>query len=195
MAKVGQLNQDGWDKWVATCPPIVQELCRKYPPDRLYRMKSTGQRVTLLAYSEDGTVRVDIRGDFNALAFDRSVFGVSANDLEECDLPGVDEVTGTMLTDPKHVDTFIEMLREMGGFTRATSECNNWELLAPIMEEERIAAVAKLFSVSTWGPSQTGAAQCQESPYQNNYQDGRQSAGPEQSLFGLIHDHGKVTKS
>ena len=83
MAKIAELiDQAGWEEWVSTRPPIVQELCRKYPPDRLYLLNPSGQRVTIVSYSEDGSVTVNVSGLF----LDREVFGIDPNDLEECDL-------------------------------------------------------------------------------------------------------------
>ena len=46
-----------WNDWIDSKPRVIQDLCRKYPPDKLYRLKTTGQKVTLASYSEDGTVR------------------------------------------------------------------------------------------------------------------------------------------
>jgi hypothetical protein len=112
MAKIAVIDEKGWNDWVATRPPEVQELCRRLPPDRLYRMKSTGQRVTLLSYSENGTVRVSVSGDYNFVTFERQVFGVNADDLEECDLPGPSELTGALLTEPEVIDEFIDSQRD-----------------------------------------------------------------------------------
>ena len=70
-------------------------------------MKSTGQRVTLVSYGEDGTLRVLVSGQYNCIVFDREVFGIAADDLEECDLPGADEMTGTLLTEEAEVDSFL----------------------------------------------------------------------------------------
>ena len=69
MAKIAELNAEGWREWVATRPPAVQDLCRRYPPDRLYRMQPTGSRVTLVSYSESGTVTVRVSGDWNLTTF------------------------------------------------------------------------------------------------------------------------------
>jgi hypothetical protein len=111
VAKVRELDEAAWAKWVATRPECVQELCRLLPPDRLYKMKSTGQRVTLHSYSEDGTVTVDVTADYNFLTFERQVFGISADDLEECDLPGPSELTGALLTEPEEIEEFGEAWR------------------------------------------------------------------------------------
>ena len=87
MATIAKLiDPAGWNEWVSTRPPVVQDLCRRYPPDRLYVLKTTGKRVTILAYSEDGTVIVDVSAQWNNnLLVERVVFGVAPNNLEECD--------------------------------------------------------------------------------------------------------------
>jgi len=99
MAKVVDIDPKELEEWLATRPLIIRELAAKCPPDRLYRMKSTGQRVTIVAYSEAGTVRVNVTGQFNVVTVERSVSGVSVDDLEECDLPTPGEKVGAVLTD------------------------------------------------------------------------------------------------
>jgi hypothetical protein len=98
MAIVRALNQVAWAEWVASRPPGIQTMCEKWPPDRLYRMEPTGQRVLLHSYEEDGTVTVDILGTFNALVCERRVFGIDPASLTECDLPTDNEVVGALLT-------------------------------------------------------------------------------------------------
>lgn len=111
MAKVHELDETAWNEWVKTRPDVVRAVCERLPPDRLYRMKSTGSRVTLYSYSEDGTVTVDITGEYNAHVMDRQVFGIDPDDLQECDLPGADEPLGTLLTDDADVEAYIDMVR------------------------------------------------------------------------------------
>ena len=113
MAKIAELkDQDGWDEWVSTRPPVVRDLCKRYPPDRLYLMRPTGQRVTILAYSEDGTVRVDVSAQWNCLIFERQVFGIDPGDLEECELPNETELTGAAITEEEDVKAFCKMLHD-----------------------------------------------------------------------------------
>ena len=113
MAKIKEIvDQAAWDAWVASRPPVVQELCALLPPDRLYLLKTSGHRVTLLSYSEDRTVTVAVTGAFNALTFERQVFGIKPEDLEECDLPGDDEPLGAILTEREDVDAFIDAVRQ-----------------------------------------------------------------------------------
>jgi hypothetical protein len=111
VAKISQLNEAEWEKWVKTRPPVVRAVCEKLPPDRLYRLKSTGARVTLYSYSEDGTVTVDISGTYNALVFERQVFGISPDDLEECDLPVEGEPLGVLLQTEEEIDACIDLIR------------------------------------------------------------------------------------
>lgn len=113
MAKIAELtNQASWDEWVSTRPPVVLDLCKRYPPDRLYLMKSTGHRVTILAYNENGTVRVDISGQWNCLIFEREVFGIDPNDLEECEIPNETEITGVAITEEENVKVFCKILHD-----------------------------------------------------------------------------------
>ena len=87
-----------WSRWLAKRPPAIRTLIEQYPPNRLYQM-ADGHRVTIQGYREDGTVTVDVSGEFNLVAFERSVFGVDPAELVECDLPDPDELLGALLTD------------------------------------------------------------------------------------------------
>jgi hypothetical protein len=104
-------QERGWRKWVKSRPPVVRAMAERFEPWSLYRMKSTGQRVTMCSFSEDGTLTVAVTGQFNHVMFDRQVFGVSPDDLEPCDLP-VDEMTGTVLTNDE-VEANIDVMRVM----------------------------------------------------------------------------------
>lgn len=111
MAVIAELDEVVWREWLATRPEIVQEMAAKYPPNKLYRINS-GHRVTLLSYCEDGTVSVNVSGQYNAVVFDRNVFGVPAVELVECDLPGDDEPCGVMLTEEADIQAHCEAFRE-----------------------------------------------------------------------------------
>lgn len=99
MADIGSPNIAAWREWVAECPPSVQKVCERIVPWKLYRMKSTGHRVTVYSYDEnmDGTItlKVDVTGTYNLVAFERRVFGVAPESIEECDLPSPDELLGS----------------------------------------------------------------------------------------------------
>ena len=97
MAKLYEFTEDqskAWQEWVATRPPVIQKMCERLAPNRLYRLNSSGHRVTVYSFSEDGTVTVDVSGKYNALFCDRRVFGIKPEDLEECGLPGPEECIG-----------------------------------------------------------------------------------------------------
>lgn len=84
--------QAQWDEWLASRPAVIQEMATRAKPNVLYRIKKTDQRVYMHSYNEDGTVTVNITGEFNPLykalpVLERRVFGVAIDDLEECDLP------------------------------------------------------------------------------------------------------------
>jgi hypothetical protein len=115
MAELFELDRAAWDEWVATRPKVIQDMCATIKPNRLYRMKSTGHRVTVYSLSEDGTVTVDVTGEFNAVVMERRVFGVAASDLEECELPGPDEVVGALLQEPTERLAFINARRAENG--------------------------------------------------------------------------------
>lgn len=87
MAKFAELNMQAWQEWVEGRPPQVKAMCEKWPPDRLYRMESTKQVVTIASYAESGTVRVNVLPEYNFCLFPLEVFGVDPNDLHECDIP------------------------------------------------------------------------------------------------------------
>ena len=113
-------QQQEFDAWFAERPPLIQDIVAKYPPDRLYRLKPTKQRVTIQIYHVDGTVTVFVSGQYNLCVFDRNVFGISVTDLEECDMPTEEEMTGTVLTEQESINDFIEttrpyILREKNG--------------------------------------------------------------------------------
>jgi len=93
-----------WVDWLAARPAPIRAAVARYriDPWTLYRLKTTGQRVFVLAFFEPGKddsrvlCRVAVTGQFNVVAFERSVFGVDPGDLEECDLPRPDERVGAL---------------------------------------------------------------------------------------------------
>jgi hypothetical protein len=86
--------QKQWDEWVASRPEIIQVMCRSHPGNRLYRLKTTGQLVTMVSYYEDGTVKVFVDPKFNhgRLFTGQAVFSIKLEDLEEVNLPDGCEV-------------------------------------------------------------------------------------------------------
>lgn len=97
-------------KWLESRPQAVREVARRFPPWELFRMQSTGHRVTVHGFSQhvdDGriTLMVDVTGRFNLVVMERRVFGVDPEDLEPCELPAKDEKLGSL-------DVPIEELRK-----------------------------------------------------------------------------------
>ena len=79
MARFIEWNEEqrtAWNEWLASRPTVIRELAAKLPPDRLYRLKDTGQRGTIYSYNENGTVALLIDGEFNRILFSRRVFGL-----------------------------------------------------------------------------------------------------------------------
>lgn len=110
MAKIAELQPE-WFEWVKTRPDCIRDLCERFPPDRLYRLKESGQRVTLYSYCEDGTMTVAVSGEYNLVVFGRCVFGVFPDELEECDLPDPSQLTGAILTEQAEVQAFVDAIR------------------------------------------------------------------------------------
>lgn len=112
MALIAEVDQEALDEWLSTRPEIIRTLVARVPPFRLYLLKSSNHRVYPYAYGEDGTLTVIVSGEYNAVIFDRQVFGIDPDDLEECDLPPDDEPLGTILTEDEEVEDYIKQLRQ-----------------------------------------------------------------------------------
>ncbi len=97
-----------WQEWLSERPPVVQDLAKRFPPYKLYRLKGGGKRVYPRSYNEDGTLRVTVSARFNLVLFERNVFGVEPEDLTECDLPAAGEMLGALATEPGEVDALID---------------------------------------------------------------------------------------
>lgn len=101
-----QINE--WSEWVESRPEIVKEVARKLHPWKLYKFGD--HRVTLYSISEDGTVTVNVTGEFNSVVFERRVFGVNPTELVECDFPGENEITGSLLSF-EEAGSFVNQLK------------------------------------------------------------------------------------
>jgi hypothetical protein len=97
----------GFGEWLEGRPQFIRDLATKFPPDTLYRIKESGHRGHIVEYNENGTVTIAVSGEFNAVIFDRNVFGVNPENIEECELPTEDERVGTMLTEKSDIDEFV----------------------------------------------------------------------------------------
>jgi hypothetical protein len=103
MYEMTEQQRSDWDNWISSRPKAVQDLARRFPPNKLFRLKSSGHRVYLYSYFEDGTLTVVVDGKYNMVAFERKVFGIKPEALEECELPASDEVVGSMNLTPEQV--------------------------------------------------------------------------------------------
>ncbi len=81
-----------WDEWIAERPPEISEVAHHYrlDPWTMYRLKTTGQRCQLLAFSEaecvdDVTVRIYAEHAGLGPITGVEVFGINPRDLEPWD--------------------------------------------------------------------------------------------------------------
>lgn len=107
-------QEAGWRAWLAGRPEAVRLVAERFDPWSLYRLKSSGSRVTVHSFQETDpvTLTVNVSAQFNALMFERQVFGVAPEDLEPCDPPAPGEPTGAVFTEWKDVDQFIDIVRD-----------------------------------------------------------------------------------
>lgn len=112
MAIFKEIDPQELAEWLKDRPQIIKDMAADYPPNVLYRLKTTGQRVTLVSYGEDRTVRVAVRGEYNLVPVERDVVGVELGDLEECQLPTESEPLGVIFTEPEEVAKYHELVRK-----------------------------------------------------------------------------------
>ena len=76
-------NYAEFEEWLNTRPKIVKDMAAKIPPDRLYKLVTTGQICWPVAYAENGTCRVRIHPAYKLTGrLGLEVFGIDPNDLE-----------------------------------------------------------------------------------------------------------------
>jgi len=105
-----EAQERAWREFKDRLPPTPRAVAERIEPWSLYRLKSTGHRVTVASIFENGMVSVNVTGEFNLVGFARTVFGIDPDDLEPCDLPGPDEPLGEHLT-PDEVGDNLDELR------------------------------------------------------------------------------------
>jgi hypothetical protein len=110
MSKIYDLDKNEWEGRLKSKPTVIKELATKFPPNKLFLMNNK-HRVFIKFYSEDGTVAVGITGEYNAVMFDRTVFDVNPDDLKETAPPSDDEPLGTVFTEKKDVDSYLNALK------------------------------------------------------------------------------------
>lgn len=95
-------EEQWWKEWLADPErALIREAASRLDPWTLYRLKTTGQRVFLISFNDPPpggkvTCKVGVSGEFNLISHERAVFGIDPDDLEECDLPGPDELVGSL---------------------------------------------------------------------------------------------------
>lgn len=103
-----------WNKWLRDRPAKVRLVAEKFPPWKLFRIASTGQRVTVYSVNEakdsdDVTLTVSVLAKYNLVQFERNVFGISPDDLVECELPADSEQLGAALTQDQVQDNIDDL--------------------------------------------------------------------------------------
>ena len=137
MAVTQELDAKYWEEQLELMPDKVAELARQFPPNRLYKLHPTGQRVEVVCWGEDQSVAIFLSGEYHLLTFERIVFGVMPEYLEECDLPGPEEVTGALLTTDEQIKDYLDRMKAQnqsvgedndGGWTENALEEGEYEL-------------------------------------------------------------------
>lgn len=81
-------------RWYRSRPPYVKQKIDAYPPNKFYKLKSTGQIVRIASYEERvkgqcTTCKVNVTKRYNPeVIMERTVFWVSFEDLEEIVVEG-----------------------------------------------------------------------------------------------------------
>src|SRR5271166_392257 len=107
-----------WKEYVRTRPDVVREVieAHDFAPWKLYRLKSSGHRVTIYSFDEPKngpvTMKVDVSGEYNVVTFSRRVFGIDPEDLVECELPEPGEPVGDLDMDPYEAKALVAEIRK-----------------------------------------------------------------------------------
>lgn len=107
-----------WSEWVQSRPDNVRMIAERFTPWTLYKLKSTDQKVGIRSFNEDGTMSIIVSGKYNVVMFDRCVFGINPDDLEECDLPEEGQLVGALLSQ-EEAQKNIEYIRALMGLSSA----------------------------------------------------------------------------
>src|SRR5262245_17271198 len=110
-----------WADWAEDRPAVIQALAERFKPWKLYRLLSSGHRVTVQSFFEDGTLTVAVLGKYNLVNFERAVFGIDPDDLVECDLPAEGEPLGVKMNEQQTLD-YINARRVEHGLGRLTQQ-------------------------------------------------------------------------
>lgn len=86
MTNLYEMYEEDWNNWLASQPEPVRKVAASLAPNKLYRLGS-GPRVIVIAYSEDGTVEVEVYGRFEPFTDQERMRGIDPSLLEECSAP------------------------------------------------------------------------------------------------------------
>lgn len=123
MKIIKDFDMNSFEEWLKTRPLIIQEMAKKYPPNKFYKIRGKGHICTLYSYSEDKTVSVDITGDFNKLTIERRVFDVNIDDLVETEFDET-QPTGVLFTKEDDIEDHIKIMRNNLGFNEDVENIN-----------------------------------------------------------------------
>lgn len=120
MAIIEQWSEEKTQAWkarAATFPHHLRALAESFPPNKLFRHKHTGYRVTVCNFANDGRhVAIKVTGKFNLLPFNYVEFEVPIEDLVECDAPGPQEEVGELIKSGAEILIYMaELTRQMEG--------------------------------------------------------------------------------
>ncbi len=85
MAIISELPE-GWIEGLSKLPTKVQELIKRFPPNRLYKYKNTFMGIIAGISPEYGFMMI-IPEDLNPISQSFKIGDVSPEDLTECELP------------------------------------------------------------------------------------------------------------
>ena len=107
-------QEQGWQEWVASRPPQVRDIARRFDPWTLYMLKSTGQLVTLRSFEFDETSdRVTLKVEANGeTAGDKILSGINPDDLSAPNAAYSEEDASPPLLDEDEIDAQIESFRD-----------------------------------------------------------------------------------
>lgn len=97
-----QDNRDAWKQWLAERPDSVRSVAERFTPWTLYRLTTTGQRCSVLAFDEGGTVRIQAEHPALGRISAVDVFGIDPAELAEwteADDPGHEPMTPSIFNE------------------------------------------------------------------------------------------------
>jgi len=117
--KLFEIQEGEMEQWLKDRPPVIAQMFRKRPPNLLYKINPSGSKGTIYSYSEDGTISLAVSGEYCLVQFPSRVFGVSIDNIEECE---PDEQVGTLCNTDEEILAVINRARERLGNPPLTIE-------------------------------------------------------------------------